>query len=94
MQASRYPTVAIFTNEGEVEMSLHLEMLAEEVILGPGHEVELLAKPSPGLLPLTIGHFPGGLQIHPNKEFDPDWHVRFKGKIIRAGYPTRLKDHE
>lgn len=94
MDPSRYPTVAVFMNDGDSDMSLHLEMLAEEVILAPGHRVELLAKPSSGLLPLTIGHFAGGLQIHPHQEFDPDWHVRFNGKVIRAGHPTRLAELE
>jgi hypothetical protein len=46
------------------------------------------------LLPVTIDYVEGGLQIHPHKEFDPDWHVRFKGKLVRAGFPTVLADLE
>ena len=94
MHPSSYPTVGVFANDTDSEMRLHLEMLAEEVILSPGHSVELLARPTKDLLPLHIGHVPGGLQIHPYKEFDPDWHVRFNGKVIRAGFPTRIADYE
>jgi hypothetical protein len=74
-------------------MRLYLEMLGEEVVLAPGHEVELLALPLEDLLPLTVSYVEGGLQIHPHKEFDPDWHVRFMGKAIRAGHPTILSEH-
>jgi len=74
-------------------MTLYLEMLGEEVVLAPGNEVELLALPLEGLLPLTVSYVAGGLQIHSHKEFDPDWHVRFKGKKIRAGHPTILAEH-
>jgi len=74
-------------------MSLHLEMLGEEVILAPGHEVELLALPLEGLLPIAVAYVQGGIQVHPHKEFDPDWHVRFRGQLIRAGQPTVLTDY-
>lgn len=94
MDPSTYPVLGVFRNDTAGEMRLHLEMLAEEVVLGPGHSVELLARPTEGLLPLTIDYAPGGLQIHPHKEFDPDWHVRFNGKTIRAGHPTRIADYE
>jgi hypothetical protein len=65
-------------------------MLSEEVVLSPGHEVELLAMPTEGLLPIAIDYHEQGLQIYPHKAFDPDWHVRFKGKFIRAGFPQSL----
>lgn len=94
MQPTHYPTVGKFRNDTKVEMRLFLEMIPEEVVLSPGHSVELLARPSPGLLPLTIGLVDGGLQIHAHNEFDPDWHVRFNGKLILAGNPTLLKDYE
>lgn len=94
MHPSQYPTVGVFRNDTEIEMRLFLEMIPEEVVLSPGHSVELLARPTPGLLPLTIGLVEGGLQIHAHNEFDPDWHVRFKGKLIHAGHPTVLKDYE
>jgi hypothetical protein len=94
MQRPHYPTVGIFRNDTNVEMRLFLEMIPQEVVLSPGHSVELLARPSSGLLPLTIDLVDGGLQIHAHNEFDPDWHVRFNGKIIHAGNPTLLKNHE
>jgi hypothetical protein len=28
------------------------------------------------------------------REFDPDLHVRFEGRLMAAGYPTVLSDHE
>lgn len=94
MNPSEYPVVGEFSNDTTEEMRLYLEMLGEEVVLSPAHSIQLLAMPSPDLLPLTIGYVKGGLQIHPYKEADPDWHVRFKGKVIRAGHPTLLSDHE
>lgn len=65
-----------------------------EVVLSPGHQIDLLAKPSPDLLPIAIHQVAEGMQVFPNREFDPDWHVRFSGKILRAGYPLRLADVE
>jgi hypothetical protein len=75
-------------------MNLYLEMVADQLVMAPGHEVELLARESPGLLPIHIAVVDDGLQIHPHKEFDPDWHVRFRGKIIKVEAMTRLADHE
>ena len=94
MNPSDYPIAAMFGHDTSQDISLHLEMLAEEVILAPGHRVELLARPSAGLLPISVLQVEGGLQVLPNKEFDPDWHVRFKGQVIRAGHPLRLTDYD
>lgn len=74
-------------------MKLYLEMVPEEVTLSPGDEVELLARPSEGLLPLGVVRVEDGFHIHAHKEWDPDWHVRFQGKVIKARTPTRLADH-
>ena len=93
MNSGQHVCVAHFHNETSVPMTLHLEMLGEEVVLAPGQQVELLALPLPDLLPLAINYVKGGLQIHPHKEFDPNWHVRFKGRVIRAGHPTILSEH-
>ena len=93
MNSGKHVCVAHFQNDTQESMTLYLEMLGEEVVLSPGHEVELLALPLEDLLPLTVSYVKGGLQIHPHKEFDPDWHVRFKGKILRAGHPTVLAEH-
>ena len=89
-----YVTVGHFRNDTSDEMRLFLEMSGEEVVLSPGQAVELLAKRSPNLLPVTMDYVLGGIQIHPWKEFDPDWHIRFKEKLIRPQYPTRLSEHE
>jgi len=91
---SQYPVVGEFTNDTASEMHLYLEMIPEEVVLSPGHRVQLLAKPSPGLLPLSIGFVGDGLQVYAHREADPDWHVIFNGKLIKAGSPTLLKEHE
>jgi hypothetical protein len=89
-----YITVARFRNETNTEMRLYLEMLGAEIVMSPGHAIDLLAAPGKGLLPITIDYVDRGLQIHPHKEFDPDWHVLFAGKLIPAGYPTILSEHE
>ena len=94
MQPSTYPTVWSFSNDTSSDLCLYLEMVPEEVILSPGHSVDLLAKPTDELLPLSVEHVDNGYHVHAHREFDPDWHVRFNGKLIKAGNPTRLKDHD
>ena len=94
MNPSEFPIVGEFSNDTKKEMTLYLEMLGEEVVLSPGHSIQLLALPTSTLLPLTIDYVEGGLQIHPYKEFDPQWHIRFKGKLIKPGHPTLLSAHE
>lgn len=93
MKPEDYPVVGIFQNDTKLAMTLYLELVPEEVILEVGDEIELLARPSENLLPLHITAVQGGLQIHAFKEWDPDWHVRFNGKVIKAESPTRLADH-
>jgi hypothetical protein len=93
MTGGQHVCVGVFSNDTEQEMTLYLEMLGEEIVLAPGHSIELLALPLKELLPLAISRVKGGLQIHPHKEFDPDWHVRFMGKVIRAGHPTILAEY-
>jgi hypothetical protein len=93
MTAEAYIVVGVFKNETAVAMSLYLEMVPEEVILDPGDEVELLARSSEHLLPLDVAPVEGGLHIHAHNDWDPDWHVRFRGQLIKAGHPTRLSDY-
>lgn len=93
MTPENYAVVGRFKNETVFAMTLYLEMLPEEVILEPGDEVELLALPTDNLLPLDVAPVEGGLHIHAHKEWDPDWHVRFRGRVIKAGNPTRLSDY-
>jgi hypothetical protein len=94
MDPSDYIVVGEFENDGTQEMCIYLELTCEEVYLSPGHKIQLLAKPSEGLLPISVGYSEKGLQIYPHNEFDPDWHVRFNGKLVKAGYPTRISDLE
>lgn len=94
MSPAEYPVVGVFTNDTTRPMTLYLEMIPEEVVLSPGHSVELVARPTPDLLPLTIDEVDGGLHIHACREFDPDWHVRFRGRLIKARTPTILGDFE
>jgi hypothetical protein len=94
MEPSSYLVVAEFANDTQAEMRLYLELIGEEVVLSPGHHISLLAKPSPDLQPITFSLVARGIQVHPHKEFDPDWYVLFRGKLIKPGYPTRLADHE
>ena len=72
MNPTEYPSVASFANDTDKDISLHLEMLGEQVILAPGHAVDLVAKPSPNLLPISVHQVEDGMQISPHKEFDPD----------------------
>ncbi len=94
MEPDQYLTVASFGNDTDKDITLYLEMMCEEVVLSPGHQIDLLARPGPDLLPIAIHQVAEGMQVFPNREFDPDWHVRFSGKILRAGYPLRLADVE
>jgi len=94
MSPSQYPVVGHYRNDTSAAMSIHLEMVPEEVVLSPGHAIELLAKPSADVLPLTVDVVKDGLQIHACREWDPDWHVRFKGRVIKVGCPTVLADFE
>jgi len=93
MSPNSYPVVGYFKNDSNSTMTLYLEMIPEEVILEIGDEIELLARPSEGLLPLDIAAVEGGFQIHACRDWDPDWHVRFKGQVIKAESPTRLADY-
>ena len=93
MTPNTYPVVGTFKNETTSEMTLYLEKVPEEVTLSPGDEIELLARPSEDLLPLDVVRVADGFHIHAHKEWDPDWHVRFRGKIIKARTPTHLADH-
>lgn len=94
MTTPDYLIVGCFRNDTSSDLHLYLELIPEEVILSPGHSIDLLAKPTDGLLPLTISYVVDGLQIHALRAFDPDWHVRFNGKVIKVGNPTCLKDYE
>jgi hypothetical protein len=94
MQPDSYPVVGLFQNDTQVEIRLFLEMVPEEVVLSPGHSVELLARPSADLLPLDIEAVDGGFHVHARREWDPNWHVRFRGQVIKARHPTVLKEFE
>ena len=94
MHPSQYTVVAEFRNDTPAEIHLYLEVLCEEVVLAPGHAIQLLARPDPGLLPLAIDMVADGLQVFACRVGDPDWHIRFKGKLIKPAYPTRLAEHE
>jgi len=91
-----YQVLAKFVNETSGKMRVYLECLGDELVLSPGHEVELLARPSNGLLPLTINYVEGGVQIYAERDIDPDWHIKFRGKLYSAGRPseTRLAELE
>lgn len=79
MKIDDYIVVGNSSNDTTVEMRIFLEMTGEEIFLSPGHAIELLAKKSDGLLPITVAYVENGLQIFASKEFDVDWHVRFDG---------------
>ena len=89
-----YTVVAMLRNETGADMVVWLEMLCEQLILAPGHQVELLARSDDGVLPLSQTPNADGITIHAAQAADPDWHVRFKGHLIKPAAPTRLADFE
>lgn len=93
MLPQTYPIVGTFKNETTSDMTLYLEVIPEEVILSPGDEIELLARPSANLLPLVVERVEDGFQIYAHREADPDWHVRYRGCVIKAAHPTRLSNY-
>ena len=92
MSPKNYPVVGTFKKETNAEIKLYLEMIPEMVILSPGDEVELLARPSNDLLPISVERVEDGFHIHAYREADPDWHVRYRSLVIKAEHPTRLFD--
>lgn len=40
----KYRSIGVFSNETDKDMTLFPEVHCEEVVLSPGHEVELLAE--------------------------------------------------
>jgi hypothetical protein len=94
MKDEQLVVVGAFSNDTTTEMRLYLELLCEQIVMKPGHSVELLARKNDMLIPLTICYVSGGMQIYPYKVVDPEWHVRFNGKLLKAGHPTVLADHE
>jgi len=94
MNPSEYQVVGVFTNDTKGDMRIFLEMTCEEVFLAPGNSIELLARPTADLRPITVSYLEDGLQIFAHREWDPDWHIRFKNKILKPAYPTRLSEHE
>ena len=65
MNPPDYPIAAIFGKATSEEPSLPLEILAEEVILAPGHRAELLARPSSGSLQIGVLRVDRGLRGQP-----------------------------
>jgi hypothetical protein len=92
---SAYPVVMALRNDSDDELVVWLEMLPQQVVLGPGHCIELVARPTEGLLPLTMDYCGNAtLQVHANEVADPDWHVRFNDHLIQLAYVTHLAHFE
>ena len=89
-----YPVVLELENHGKADMAVWLEMVPQCVVLSPGHRIALLARPVEGVLPLDIERTDSGWVIHARYIADPDWHVRFKGHLLKPATPTRLADFE
>ncbi|WP_255989947.1 hypothetical protein [Chitinolyticbacter albus] len=92
MKTVELVVIGSFRNDSDHDIRMFLECACEEVYLSPGHEIQLLARPTTGLLPVSIAYSDTGLQIYPRNEFDPDWHILFCGQVIKASYPTRVAD--
>jgi hypothetical protein len=89
----KYKTVGIFSNETKEDMTLCLEMSCEEVILSPGHKVELLIENLEECFPVNVLYHSDALQVYPSGGF-PKWLIKFNGKELIPDWPTKLKDHE
>ncbi len=89
-----YPVVAELVNDREVDLDVYLEMLCQHVVLSPGHRIELLARPAEGVLPIERTVDATSVTFYASHVMDPDWHVRFKGHLIKPAAPTRLADFE
>jgi len=89
----KYTSVGNFSNNTDENLSINLELLCEEIVLSPGHQVELLIEDVEGALPVSIVYDKNSLQIYPGHA-DSKWLIRFKGQEIEPGYPTILKHYE
>lgn len=78
----------------DTPMPPFLEPLDGKVVCSPDRQIDLLANIGEEHRPLRFSHIDGGLQIRPHTQHDPDWHIPFKGKVIRAGDPRIPADHE
>jgi hypothetical protein len=90
MNPAEYPIVAIFGNDTDIELSIFLEMACEEVLLAPGAKVELLARPQSCAQPIEVHYCSNGLQVFPRKDWDPDWYIRYDGRVVKPEFPTRI----
>ena len=92
MEPDKYLTVASFGNDTDKDITLYLEMMCEEVVLSPGHQIDLLAKPSPDLLPIAIHQVAEGMQVFPigssTRTGTCGSVARSFGRGIRCAWPT------
>lgn len=89
----KFQTVGYFSNETDKEITVFLELLCEEIVLSPGHEMELLAENKEEHFPVHILYHSTGIQIYPHKG-SPEWLVKFNGKEIVPAHPTKLSEYE
>lgn len=89
----KFRTIGNFSNETDKEITIFLEPACEEVVLSPGHTIELLAEEKEEHFPIDISYHTDGMQIYSKNGF-PQWLVMFKGKEIIPSYPTRLSEYE
>lgn len=87
-----YISIGKFSNQTDVDLSINLEIHCEEIILNPGHEIELFIENKLGALPVNILYHEKSLQIYPHTS-DPDWLIHYNGRKIVPGYPTRLSEY-
>ena len=74
-------------------MTLYLEIYCEEIILSPGHELELLIEETLDTIQPNLIYCDGGIQVYHPLDTD-NWMIKFRGQLIRPGYPTILKNYE
>jgi hypothetical protein len=88
-----FKTVGYISNEMDKDITVFLEILGEEVVLSPGHEMELFSENKEEHFPMHIFYRSDGIQIYPHRG-SPKWLVKFNGKEIVPAYPTKLSEYE
>jgi hypothetical protein len=89
--------VGSISNNLDVDLSVSLELLAQQIILSPHDTIDLLVAGedvAEETKPLDIVVWKSGLQVYPRANA-PDWWIEYRGKRISvddAPSPLVLKD--
>lgn len=93
LKASVYTTYCLFDNSSDHDISISLELSCEEIIMSPGHKLELLIPDYIGDVPPCIIFWESGIQVYPPGQ-SSEWLIKFNGNTYLPGCPTILKNLE